>query len=78
MLAALVAMRGARGAAELGQGEWRAGGATFAYALGKRLLREDLVEPVFVDQDGVARRLELNLRGHELLQRSDVLLRDAR
>lgn len=79
-LAALVAMRAAPGGAA-----WRDGAVwttarreSFAFSTGKQLIREGLVEVVRVDRDGLARCIEINMRGQDLVADSAALLKGGR
>jgi hypothetical protein len=59
-------MKLAGGSAER-QGNWVAGSASFDWRVGEALIADDLVEVVKADPGGRARRIELNLRGLDLL-----------
>lgn len=75
LMAALAAMRDAPGGgAEFERPRWRAGSVTFAHSEGWRLIKLGLVEVVRANRDGMAMRIELNLRGQDALAESDALL----
>ena len=68
-LQALVAMRAAPGggAEWRRDGWWMAGGDVFAHAEARALMAAGLVEVVRANRDGMAMRIELNLRGQDVL-----------
>jgi hypothetical protein len=67
ILDSLAAMRVASGAAVWAAEGWWAGEVLLAHAVVRRLLSADLVEPVRRNRDGLAVRVELNLRGQDAL-----------
>jgi hypothetical protein len=70
-------MRDRNGAAERSGGRWYAGVASFPLEVASALIGDDLVAITRADSYGQPNRIELNLRGLDVLDASGALIAGA-